>query len=153
PLNVRIVVHDAPCPLAERACSIGGTPDVYIQGFQPDVFLHEMGHQFDYAMTDRARTAFERITHDSRPWRSPPNSPHEQWAEAYRLCAQYGDQLPAGASAGYLYPVGKRVQRQVCALIGDEAARDGFTPNPTAAPAPAEATTTAPADPTPSTDV
>jgi hypothetical protein len=30
---------------------------------------------------------FEALMHDARPWRSPPNSPHEQFAEAVRLCA------------------------------------------------------------------
>lgn len=51
-----------------------------------DALYHELGHQFDYVMPTRIRKLYRRIRHETRPWYSPPNSPNEQFAEAYMLC-------------------------------------------------------------------
>jgi hypothetical protein len=86
-----ISVVEEPCPFAESsACTQEGTLTIWIG---PEagraVFLHELGHQFDYLEMDEAeRDGFRRLARERREWRSPPNSPHENFAEAYALCAR-----------------------------------------------------------------
>lgn len=49
---------------------------------------HELGHIIDYnLLTDQDRGMFLALAHTTRSWIDPPNSPHEQFAEAFRLCA------------------------------------------------------------------
>jgi hypothetical protein len=128
--DVVVTVHRETCPDASGvACAI--SRDVYLgTSFEPNRFLHEMGHQFDYSATDTMREAFEEATHDSRPWRTAPNSPNEQFAEAYRICARWGGRTPFLAqTAGYDFRVLASRQPVVCRIIQDEAQRDGFTQN------------------------
>jgi hypothetical protein len=125
-----ITVTDSRCPgRPEPTCSQPGAiwfSEAWAVNATPRRwFLHELGHQFDYvAMTAASRAAFEKITGDSRPWRSPPNSPHEQFAEAYALCA-LRSRLPRDfAGGGYLYRPTPDQFHQACALIrsvGDRA--------------------------------
>ena len=76
---------------------------------------HELGHAFDYFnMTDARRDAWRSIMHDPRPWRTSPNSPHEQFAESYMACA-LGQRR--SLSYGYLYAPTRAQFGQVCALI------------------------------------
>jgi hypothetical protein len=125
--DVTVVIHKTIPSECGRACSIGR--DIYLgTSFEPDTFLHEMGHQFDYSMSDAERGSFEQLERDPRPWRSPSNSVHEQFAEAYRLCSRYRSMPLTNYSAGYDYPA--LHFESVCGSIVNEAARDGFTPNP-----------------------
>jgi hypothetical protein len=50
------------------------------------VLLHELGHVVDYHQSDTSRQRFMRLLGVS-VWRQPPNSPHEKFAETWRLCA------------------------------------------------------------------
>lgn len=90
--TIRLTAAPDGCP--RGACAWPGivymAPTGMDQGEQRDTWLHELGHQFDYAMmTGPDRGAFRSITHDHRAWRSPPNSPHEQFAVAYQQCAEH----------------------------------------------------------------
>lgn len=84
------------------------------------VLWHELGHQFDYSVLSEAhRDKFRALIRDTRPWRSPPNSPHEQFAEAYRWCAlnPAARRLPRlGAFKFGYHPTG-RLHRRICLLI------------------------------------
>jgi hypothetical protein len=80
-------------------------------------FLHELGHQVDYAMPQRTRERFLHVMGYTWPWRSSANSNHERFAEAYSRCAVGGKaarRLPRG---GYDYIPTKRQQRAVCRLL------------------------------------
>lgn len=80
-------------------------------------FRHELGHQFDYfVMTDEARERFLAIMRDDRAWRSTPESPHERFAEAWRLCAATR-RLPQYYNAAYGLKLTPRQFRRLCALI------------------------------------
>lgn len=89
------------CPTRPtRACTISDDlpvriyipPRQYQHQSLAGVYYHELGHAFDaLLLTDPQRAALKRAMGAApRPWRSPPNSPHEQFAEAFRLCATYG---------------------------------------------------------------
>jgi hypothetical protein len=90
-----------------------------------ETWLHELGHEFDYAdMTGDERGAFRAITHDRRPWRHAPNSPHEQFAVAYQQCAQrraIRRRLPV--LGDYAWRPTPRQHARACALIRRAAAR------------------------------
>jgi hypothetical protein len=81
-------------------------------------FVHELGHHFDYSvMTDQARAGFQHIMGlDGRAWRSAPNSPHEKFAEAYRMCSN-SPGSPDLTRWGYGYQPTTAQHRRVCALI------------------------------------
>jgi hypothetical protein len=87
------VITYAPCPHVADAWGCAFRPNlVYVSAVnasdQVQVRNHELGHVIDYELlTNSDRGMFEALMHDARPWRSPPNSPHEQFAEAVRLCA------------------------------------------------------------------
>jgi hypothetical protein len=94
------VITYAPCPHVADAWGCAIRPNlVYVstvvakrrcaaRADQVQVRNHELGHVIDYELlTNSDRGMFEALMHDARPWRSPPNSPHEQFAEAVRLCA------------------------------------------------------------------
>lgn len=82
------------------------------------VFLHELGHIFDFnQMTSAARFKFRRIAGiaDSEPWRSFAG-PQEVFASAYGLCARY-DTLPAEYETQYGWrPTGAQ-HKTACDLI------------------------------------
>jgi hypothetical protein len=125
--DVVVTVHEARCPDGSRPCMIGR--DIYLPSYQPTTFLHEMGHEFDLSMTDWLREKFAAAERERRPWDAGANSLLEQFAEAYRLCSRFNGWVPAEDwYIGYDYPV--LHQAQVCSMIRNEAARDGFTPNP-----------------------
>ncbi len=66
------------------AALIGRDP----RGAIKDKLFHEAGHLIDrYLMTDANRDRFRMIIRDARPWRTSPDSPHEQFAEAAAACA------------------------------------------------------------------
>jgi hypothetical protein len=88
--------------------------------------LHEIGHHVDYGMHWYYRDLFQRMTGTiSRPWRSAPNSPHEQFAETYAVCA-----LNARRAA-YAALVGRKrsmYRRSLCALLGAAALSQTASP-------------------------
>jgi hypothetical protein len=87
---------------------------------------HELGHHFDYAMPNWVRTLFLRLMgQPTRPWRGSPNSPHEQFAEAYRLCAEKLAIRKTMTSGGYLWLPTPRQHRRACKLINDAASTMG----------------------------
>lgn len=82
--------------------------------------LHELGHRFDWQMRKLVRIEFGRIINDIRQWTEQPNSLQEQFAEAYRMCAQPKIK-DLHFSAYYLPTAGQH--EEVCALIRNEGER------------------------------
>lgn len=80
-------------------------------------FWHEMGHVYSYGALPEIRVAFQKVMKDTRPWRSPSNSPHEQFAEAYRLCAKNPRRISDNESFGYDYDPSSRQHRRVCKML------------------------------------
>lgn len=82
------------------------------------VFSHELGHRFDYrVMTPAARDAFRALIGTRRPWRAAPNSPHEQFAEAYGLCLRHRVIARDRDAGNYGYWPTRGTHRRVCRLI------------------------------------
>jgi hypothetical protein len=108
-----------------QACAVAPRT-VYVSSFwdQPgwisqraEVLDHELGHVFDYTrMSDGARNRFRSIMGITRPWRSDPNSPHEQFAEAFSLCVRSA-RFPPRAGGGYDYTPTTSQHRSVCRMI------------------------------------
>lgn len=137
---VELAIVRGPCPL-ERLPAVRADPDAEIACTFPGGalylpvwvenrgdFFHELGHQFDYHMSDQARTEFLLLTRDVRPWRfDGPNSPHERFAEAYSFCARYTavrPRMPGDFAYGWMpHP---RRHKLACRLIRREAFRQGW---------------------------
>lgn len=134
PLEVvvaRTPVVWGPCPGIEstrRSCHIAGTiymdrRSVAYGEILGHVYYHELGHAFDYwLLTDADRALLERFMGERRAWRSPPNSPHEKFAEAFKLCALFGARvtrrhLAGVAAAGFGWRPTVARQRRVCRAI------------------------------------
>lgn len=121
--DTTVTVIEAHCPYSVNRpdCTWDGGPIYFVPGSSTPraVFLHELGHTFDYiAMTDEARADFLGLRHDPRPWFSPPNSPNEQFAEGFSICArQARPHRPRNVSVGYLYWLGIGKHLAVCQLI------------------------------------
>jgi hypothetical protein len=119
--TVRWTTDTAGC--GRDACAAPGVvmldPADMTLGEEHETWLHELGHQFDYAeMTGGDRAAFRSITHDRRRWRTAPNSPHEQFAVAYQQCAQHRTitrRLPVSGDYRWTPTPGQHVR--ACALI------------------------------------
>ncbi len=71
-----------------REWAYPGVIGVYPQTVKSD-FIHEIGHQVDYYLltNDDRGTLQALMRNQGRPWRSPKNSPHEQYAEAFRIAS------------------------------------------------------------------
>lgn len=101
---VTVTVEDHDCFPAGSSCTFPGTTTIYLN---PDdgrqVFMHELGHQFDYAvMSDADREKFLELHKLDREWRSPPNSPNEQFASVYAWLATHGKRTHPGKRLAYL---------------------------------------------------
>jgi hypothetical protein len=127
-----VTVYRSNCPDERVASGRGCTyPDgrIYLPGaYDPEGFLHELGHQFDYATQadQQLRPSFQALIRErSRGWRGGANPPAEQFAEAWRWCAEYrADQrMPSEYDLGYAY----QPRRGACAAIA--AAGASFSPN------------------------
>jgi hypothetical protein len=117
-----VVVRLLRCPAADKsACVYPNTIEIYLDpaSITRRKFLHEVGHVFDYGQPQWARDKFEEIMHDTRPWRSPPNSPHEQFAEAWAGCASH-KAISDEAAFGYNYLPTPRQFQKACQLIKSE---------------------------------
>ena len=106
------------CPAV--ACALAQPATIWhLAGARRGDFHHELGHHFDYTvMTPDARGAFMEVMGlVGRAWRERGgNSPHERFAEAYRMCAR--SLLSADdRSQGYDYQPTRSQHRRVCALI------------------------------------
>lgn len=133
PLPPIIDLQPSPCPVAgiPAGCALSPSRAYVDPSFFEDreqmrlVTLHEIGHLFDYqVMTPRARMVFRFFIRDRRPWRSPPNSPHERFATAYSLCAVYDrppsdpDVYQRGRWYGeYGLSLSDQMKRNVCNLV------------------------------------
>ena len=83
---------------------------------------HELGHVFDYTrMTDAGRARFMAIMGLRGPWRQEPNSPHEQFAEGFRMCVR-SPRRPDRRWWGYDYHPTRGQHRAVCRLLERAAA-------------------------------
>jgi hypothetical protein len=116
---VDIVLETCPVAISDGCIFHGAPPTIYLGPSVRDrpILLHELGHAFDgQRLTPAWRAGFEAIVGDTRPWRSPPNSPHERFAEAYSLCARHAV-IRRTYAAAYGYRVTPAQHRRVCALI------------------------------------
>jgi hypothetical protein len=116
---VDLVFASCPVAVSDGCTSYGPTPTIFLGPEVRDrpILLHELGHAFDaQRMTPGRRAAFERIFGDTRPWRSPPNSPNERFAEAYSLCARHAH-IARTYEAAYGYRATPSQHLRVCALI------------------------------------
>ena len=116
---VELVLAPCPVPISDGCIMHGAPPTIFLGPTVRDrpILLHELGHAFDaQRMTPSDRVAFEAIFADGRAWRSPPNSPHERFAEAYSLCARH-PRIRRTYTAGYGYRATPGQHRRVCALI------------------------------------
>ena len=125
-----VTVHLAGCPGGPAWA--GGCVDTLARaihlgedGRDRTTLLHELGHVFDATvMGDAARRRFQALIGRPGPWDGPPSTdpPHEQFAEAYALCARY-PRLRGPRLGMYAYVATPRRHRAVCGLIRDAAAR------------------------------
>lgn len=90
---VTLTVVEGGCSAVDRgACTEAGTYTIWTSSIAQrphNSFLHELGHNFDYySLTPADRAAFLALV-DAPEWRvdATPQSPHELFAETYRLCA------------------------------------------------------------------
>ena len=116
---VDLVLASCPVDVSDGCIYHGAPPTIFLGTAVRDrpTLLHELGHAFDtQRLTPAYRTAFEGIFGDTRAWRSPPNSPHERFAEAYSLCARHPT-IKRTYSAAYGYRATPRQHRRACALI------------------------------------
>src|SRR4051794_20322764 len=120
PAGIVDLVHDScPVDVSDGCIYHGATPTIFLGSEVRDrpTLLHELGHAFDtQRLTPAYRTGFESIFGDTRAWRSPPNSPHERFAEAYSLCARHAT-IKRTYTAAYGYRATPRQHQRACALI------------------------------------
>lgn len=126
PQMTLVVDEDAAICAPKAACTGPGDP-IWINPWLAgstfpeirEVFVHELGHHFDYyVMEDWARARFQQLVGDPRPWTEDPNAPNEKFAEAYRFCALVGPRLLAPPTSwGYAYRPYRNLHAQACHLI------------------------------------
>lgn len=132
--TLTVVEDNSRCEGLGSACTVEGEATVWIDltpfgGTRIDLadvretLFHEVGHQASYRMAGWALTRFQTMRRDPRPWRQAPNAPVEQFAEAWRLCAEGARGRVEG---GYKYRASEGMQRRVCRLIRLASASDAF---------------------------
>lgn len=104
-----------------------GTADAYV-AYDPADRLntrnHELGHIVDYnLLTDQDRGMFQAIMHRKGEWRQAVNSPHEQFAEAFRLCAISTRYVSRHQGLGFGYNPTLFQHRKVCRWLATIGAR------------------------------
>lgn len=124
-VTLTIVEDSSGCQGQGSACTVEGGQTIWIDptpfegvGVSEDdvheTLLHEVGHQAGYRMPPWVLARFEAMRGDPRPWRQAPNAPIEQFAEAWRLCAEGARGRVEG---GYKYRAGAAMQGRVCRLL------------------------------------
>ena len=114
-----VQVVNARCPTAAASSCTRVDGPIYLEPAEPDradTFYHELGHQLWYRMGSAQRDGFMAIIGKAgQSYRQEGgNSPHEQWAEAYRVVvnvALYGPRADTVAAYGLAVD-----QRQLAAL-------------------------------------
>ena len=114
-----VQVVNARCPVAVASSCTSVNEPIYLDPAEPDradAFYHELGHQLWYRMGSAQRDEFMAIIgRAGQPYRQEGgNSPHEQWAEAYRVVVDvsvYGPTADRGAAYGLVVD-----QRRLAAL-------------------------------------
>jgi len=118
--RARVTLRLEECPVGGAGACLFHTAPLAIYlgryGQARGTLLHELGHAFDAQMSERARARFNALFRDPRPWRSAANSPHERFAEAYRLCAMR-PRIARRYVGAYGYTVTPARHRRVCGLI------------------------------------
>lgn len=128
-----VTVHDTRCYFEAGpgvACTTTPGDDIWMQeppGVRRRVFAHELGHRYDYqTMTNPARALFQRHIHDTRLWDGNGirqiDSPHEQFAEAYSLCARHR-RIRQRYQGWYGYTIGPIGHQRICTLIRNTSTR------------------------------
>src|SRR4051812_16316666 len=116
---VDLVLDSCPVDVSDGCIYHGAPPTIFLGSTVRDrpTLLHELGHAFDtQRLTPAYRAGFASIFGDRRAWRSPPNSPHERFAEAYSLCARHVA-IKRTYEGAYGYRATPRQHRRACALI------------------------------------
>lgn len=133
PLSVEIKLTP-PLDCAEREACAGGPTEIWVTGpIDKTVFLHELGHLFDWqVLTDLDRERFLQIIgRTGRPWDyAEPGvdihdtSPREFFAMFYSNCAEWGVGLTKPYQRLRALPmwidrswVSRAERRQVCELV------------------------------------
>lgn len=134
--SATVTVHNASCPTgsAEPSCVDwdGTTATLYydqaavIPEERRATLLHECGHIYDHlAMPEEARAKWLQVMQEQRPWRTTPNSPHEQFAEAYSMMARgftFAKAQRYGEFGGYDFNPTRKQYRRIAILLQHQAA-------------------------------
>ena len=116
--RVELVLRGCPGSSPTASCTSSSERSIYLgRGAGRHELLHELGHRFDYRMPAWARARFLRIIGAPGPWRSPPASPNEQFADAYALCAENAAAVPKGFTSAVGYRPTLAGHRATCRLI------------------------------------
>jgi hypothetical protein len=91
---VTLVLEACPVNASAAGCAFAQERRVHIAPLGRDrrTFFHELGHVFDaHVLTDAERQRFRTLARMRGPWFGPigTDSPGEQFAEAYSLCARF----------------------------------------------------------------
>lgn len=128
PAGTLTVIESLDCAAGALACTRRGTSEIWLYPgvlLPRSAFLHEVGHQFDFTrMTGPARAEFQGALGLAGPWdddAAGTYSPHELFAEAYSLCADWKRWRRAWAREQMYLPasgfVGTQRQRLLCEII------------------------------------
>lgn len=115
-----VIVQACPSDAGTSCTGYGGPIYLHPDDVRrPRVLQHELGHHFDYALPadSGVHERFASIMRDTREWRSPPNSPHEQFAELYAICARTTPRNAHAVQAGYMLDITRKQVRAGCGLI------------------------------------
>ena len=125
-----VTLHLESCPGGPAwgaACADSSALSIHLgsEGRDRVTLLHELGHIFDgRVLTDADRARLQALLGRPGAWDGPAadDPPHEQFAEAYALCARH-PRLRATRLGMYGYVATPARHRAVCAVIRDAAAR------------------------------
>ena len=113
------------CPVGPSWASACVFPDqreihLGVDGRDEGTLLHELGHLFDAQLLDTAeRKRMQTLLGRKGAWRgaSANDPPHEQFAEAYAMCGEYGALLRRARVGMYGYIADPRHHTKICTAI------------------------------------
>ncbi len=113
------------CPVGPSwasACVFPDEREIHLgaDGRDEGTLLHELGHLFDSQMLDTAeRKRLQTLLGRRGAWRgaSANDPPHEQFAEAYAMCAVHGSLLRRARVGMYGYVADPRQHTKICVAI------------------------------------